>query len=234
MIQKNLMIEHIPAILWGKKSDKLFIAVHGYMSNKSDDVISILAEEATALGYQIISFDLPEHGSRKDKSVEFNLQNCINDLKIIMNFAQSQANSISLFGCSIGAYFSLLAYNKFPIKQSLFLSPVVNMERIIKNMMNFSNISEERLKQEKEILTPSGQKLYWDYYCYVKENPIVDWDVPTSILYGQNDKTCEFDVISDFAKHFSCDLQIMKDGEHYFHTKEQLQYFRNWITKEIN
>ena len=32
MLKKhNLNIENIPAILWGEKSDKLFIAVHGNM-----------------------------------------------------------------------------------------------------------------------------------------------------------------------------------------------------------
>ncbi|MBN3376592.1 alpha/beta hydrolase, partial [Clostridium botulinum] len=39
MIRENLKIKNIPAILWGNKSDKLFIAVHGNMSNKEDEII---------------------------------------------------------------------------------------------------------------------------------------------------------------------------------------------------
>lgn len=45
---------------------KIFIAVHGNMSNKEDAVIQILAEEADRKGYQVLSFDLPEHGERKE------------------------------------------------------------------------------------------------------------------------------------------------------------------------
>ncbi len=131
----------------------------------------------------------------------------------------------------MGAYFSLLAYSNEPLKQCLFLSPVVNMERIINNMMTWFNISEEMLKTKQEIKTPIGETLYWDYYCYVKDYPIELWSKPTSILYGLQDNLCEFEVVSEFAKRFNCNLQVMDNGEHYFHTEEQLQFFKQWIKK---
>lgn len=46
MLKNNFKISNIPAVLWGDKSEKIFIAVHGNMSNKEDAVIQILAEEA--------------------------------------------------------------------------------------------------------------------------------------------------------------------------------------------
>lgn len=233
MIKKSLKIENIPAILWGTKLDKLFIAVHGNMSNKADDAIVIFAEEAIQKGYIVLSFDLPEHGDRKNESYACTVQNCVKDLNTIMHYARSISNNINLFACSMGAYFSLVAYNTEPIKQCLFLSPVVNMERIINNMMTWFNISESKLKEEKEISTPIGQTLYWDYYCYVKSHPIIDWNKPTSILYGLKDNVCEFNIVSDFAKKFNCDLRIMEDGEHYFHNEKQLNFLRHWLKKHI-
>jgi esterase/lipase len=146
-----------------------------------------------------------------------------------MRYAKTIAEEISLFACSMGAYFSLLSYQNEPIKQSLFLSPVVNMERIIQHLMTCFDVREERLKAEKEIQTPIGQTLYWDYYCYVQEHPIVRWNVPTDILYGRKDDLCDYDVISSFAKDFSCKLELMEEGEHYFHTPEQLAFLQ--ITK---
>lgn len=65
MVKQNLLIENIPAILWGEKSTKIMVAVHGNMSNKTDVPIAMLAEEAIPLGYQVLSFDLPQHGDRK-------------------------------------------------------------------------------------------------------------------------------------------------------------------------
>ena len=159
MIKNNLTIEGIPAILWGEPSDILFIAVHGNMSSKDDDAIVIFAEEATNKGYQILSFDLPEHGDRKGEDYACKVQNCVSELTVIMGYAQAISSDISLFACSMGSYFSLLAYRDLPLKQCLFLSPVLNMERIINNMMVWFDISEDRLKAEKVIETPIGQTL---------------------------------------------------------------------------
>ncbi|WP_342435465.1 alpha/beta hydrolase [Paenibacillus sp. FSL L8-0436] len=233
MMKQELKIEGIPAIIWGEKSNNLFIAVHGNMSNKADDAIVIFAEEASARGYQVLSFDLPEHGDREEEKYACKVQNCVHDLEIIMRYAQNLSNDISIFACSMGAYFSLLSYNRLPLKQSLFLSPVLDMERIIKGMMTGFNVSEEKLKAEKEVSTPIGQILYWDYYQYVKSHPINTWKSPTAILYGSDDNLCEFDVVSAFSDRFHCELGVMEHGEHYFHTKEQLQFFRQWLQEHI-
>lgn len=236
MIKKYLKIKNIPAILWGNKSDKLFIVVHGNMSNKEDNFAVILAEEATARGYQLLSFDLPEHGDRKNEEYACNVQNCVHDLNIIMKYAQSISNNISVFACSMGAYFSLLAYKHNSLKQCLFLSPVVDMERIINNLMKWSNVNENMLEEEKVIpvnIDNIGYTLYWDYYCYVKDHPINEWNIQTSILYGSNDDLCEFEAISKFVNSFKCNLEVMENGEHYFHTEEQLKFFRQWLKENI-
>lgn len=233
MIKQKLIIDSIPAIIWGENSPKVFIAVHGNMSNKSDDVIVILAEKLTQLGYQVLSFDLPEHGERQNDKTPCKVLYCVKDLSAIMEYAKTKWNEISLFACSMGAYFSLLAYKDVDLKQCLFLSPVVDMERIINNMMSWFSISEAQLQAEKEVSIPIGQRLYWDYYCYVKEHPINFWDKPTAILYGSDDDLCEFDTVSNFAQHFNCDLTVMEHGEHYFHTEEQLAFFKHWIKNHI-
>ena len=108
------------------------------------------------------------------------------------------------------------------------------MERIIDNMMMAFNITKESLHREMTIETPIGQKLYWDYYCYVKENPINIWSIDTNILYGAQDEFCEFETIYDFVKKYDCGLEVMDTGEHYFHTEEQLNVLKNWIKKHID
>ena len=168
MIKNNFKISNIPAVLWGDKSDKIFIAVHGNMSNKEDTIIQILAEEAKQKGYQVLSFDLPEHGERKDDNTPCKVQICVSELSIIMNYAKEHWKEINVFACSMGAYFSLLAYQNDVVEKALFLSPVVNMERIIENMMKWFNVTPELLQKEMTIETPIGQKLHWDYLCYVK------------------------------------------------------------------
>lgn len=234
MFKYKFNISNIPTVLWGEKSEKVFIAVHGNMSNKEDTVIEILAKEAIKKGYQVISFDLPEHGDRKNDSTPCKVQFCVSDLSNIMNYAKEHWRDISLFACSMGAYFSLLAYQNNMIGKALFLSPVVNMERVIDNMMMWFNVTPEYLQKELTIETPIGQKLYWDYYCYVKEHPINNWNINTHILYGAKDELCEFETINYFCEKYGCDLEIMDRGEHYFHTEEQLNVFLNWLQKHID
>lgn len=233
MIKKYFNIDNIPAILWGEYSNKIFIAIHGNMSNKEDDVIKILASKVVDKGYQVISFDLPEHGERKEEKTPCKVQNCVQELTLVINYVKEKYNNISLFACSMGAYFSLLSYKNEDIKQSLFLSPIVNMKIVIDNMMKYFNVDEDSLEKEKVIETPINQKLYWDYYCYVKKHPIDTWNSPTSILYGSKDDVSDREIVIDFSKRFNCNLTIMNDGEHYFHTKEQLKFFELWIENNI-
>ena len=234
METKRIKINNIPSIIWGEKSSKVFIAIHGNMSNKEDKVIEILANKVTNKGYQLISFDLPEHGERKiDTNYLCKVQNCVNDLKQIIEYAKVNYNEINIWACSIGAYFSLLAYKDEDLKQCLFLSPVVNMKIIIENMMLWSNTTEKELNEKQKIKTDFGQTLYWDYYLYVKENPITNWNKKTYILYGNKDNMQNESIIKDFSNEFNCDLTILKNGEHYFHTEEQLNFYSDWLDKII-
>lgn len=231
MKKQHVTIGGIPAVLWGEAGEGLFIAVHGDQSHKEDDVISVFAAEAGKKGFQTLSFDLPEHGERTAENRLCNVQNAIADLAQVMDFARTISNKIGLFGCSLGAYFSMMAFRDEPIDQALFLSPVVDMKRIIENMMLWFHVSEERLEQEKEISTPI-KTLYWDYYRYVVEHP-VEWNHPTSILYGGQDNLSEYDDVKGFAAQTHGDLTVLEEGEHFFHTEEQLAFFKDWLAGTI-
>lgn len=233
MENKVFRIEKIPTVIWGESSEKVIIAVHGNMSSKTDVPIEILAKCALAKNYQVLSFDLPEHGDRKDEDTICKPQSCVKDFLTVMEYAKSKWKNISLFANSMGAYFSLLAYHREKIERAWFLSPVVDMQRIIENMMTWFDVTEDKLKNQQTISTPTGQTLYWDYYCYVKKHPITDWAIPTNILYGENDEMCDYDTIIKFAKQFSCELEIVLGSKHYFHTPKQLQKLDEWLEKTL-
>lgn len=231
---ERIKINNIPSIVWGEKSNKVFVAVHGNMSNKEDEVIKILAEKVVSKGYQLLSFDLPEHGERKENTNYLcKVQNCIKDLNTIIKYAKEKFKEINLWACSMGAYFSLLAYKNEEIKRCIFLSPVVNMKIIIDNLMVWSNTTEEKLKEKQEIKTDFGQTLYWDYYEYVRDNPITNWNKNTYILYGNKDNMQNEETIKNFSSNFNCNLSILENGEHYFHTEEQLKFYKEWLNKVI-
>lgn len=234
IMQKTaIRISHIPAIIWGSKSEKVIIAIHGNRSNKADTPIEIVTQNALPNDYQVLSFDLPEHGDRINEGIPCKVRSCVKDLITVMQYAKTNWMHIDLFANSIGAYFSLLAYPEEVIGKAWFLSPIVDMRRLIENMMTWFSITEEELKRQQTISTPIGQKLYWDYYSFVKDHPISHWNTPTHILYGSKDELCENDVISRFAEQFSCQLEIVEGSEHYFHTQEQLTVFNEWIGRTL-
>ena len=228
----KIMIEQIPTIIWGDSSDAVYLFVHGRMSKKEE--AESFAEIATSRGFQVISFDLPEHGERLPNTYPCTVQNGVHDLEHILKYTEKNWQRISLFACSLGAYFSLLTYNGVRFNKCLFLSPILDMERLIHNMMQWAGVQVEQLQKEKEISTPMGETLSWDYYEYVRNHPIQVWNTPTHILYGDQDHLTERSVLDDFAKRFKARVQIVKGGEHYFHTEEQIRILNEWMVENID
>lgn len=109
-------------------------------------------------------------------------------------------DSVILIANSIGAFFSMnaLAAEK-NISKALFISPIVNMEKLIADMMSWANVTEDELCRKKEISTDFGETLSWEYLCYVREHPI-KWNIPTCILYGANDNLTSIETVSEFAE----------------------------------
>ena len=101
---------------------------------------------------------------------------------------------------SKGAFFALSSLNETLVDGAYLISPVVNMQNLICNMMQWANVTEQELAEKRKIATNFGETLSWEYLCYVRQHPIT-WNVPTCILYG----------------------------EHWFHTEEQMQFLNHWI-----
>ena len=224
-------INNIPAVLYGEKSEKLYLFIHGKNSYKEEAYE--FAKIIEPYNYQVLSFDLPEHGELKNEKRQFTVQNCVSDLHTVMDSIIESYDSFSLYANSIGAYFSLLAFKNIHFDKCLFVSPVLDMERLIQNMMSWADVTNEELKTKKEIETSFGETLSWDYYQFVKNNPVDFWESETFILYGENDNLTEKSVLDSFQKRFNCFVRILENGEHYFHTQEQLLFLTNWVEEVI-
>ena len=135
---------------------------------------------------------------------------------------------VILIANSIGAFFSMCSLADLPIKKAFFISPIVNMEKLIADMLAWSNHTEEELRMKGKIETDFGETLSWEYIKYVRENPI-GWKTPASILYGGNDNLTSLETVSAFSERIGAKLTVMENGEHWFHTKEQMDFLDSWI-----
>ena len=98
-------------------------------------------------------------------------------------------------------------------------------------MMKWTHVTEQELESKGVIHTDFGEDLSWQYLSYVRSHPI-KWRVPTQILYGSKDYLMSIETITDFAHKHQANLTIMENGEHWFHTEEQMQVLDNWIKQD--
>ena len=138
--------------------------------------------------------------------------------------------SAILIAVSIGAYFSMNAHIDNFIKKAFFISPVTDLEKLITDMISQAGTTECELEKRGIIPTEFGEDLSWEYLQYVRNHKI-SWNVPTEILYGSNDLLQSIDTIKRFSVNHSAGLTVMNDGEHWFHTEEQMAFLDQWMKK---
>ena len=150
------------------------------------------------------------------------------EIKEKVKALKEKYESIILIANSIGAFFSMNAGIDADISRAYFISPIVNMEKLILNMMQWANVTEKELQIKKNIATTFGETLSWKYLTYIRNNPIC-WIVKTDILYGSTDNLTSIDTVTEFARDHKVTLTVMEGGEHWFHTDEQIEFLDKWI-----
>ena len=150
------------------------------------------------------------------------------EIRIAVEELKGKYENVILIANSIGAFFSMNAGIDEMIQKAYFISPIVNMEKLITDMMQWANISESELESEGIIHTDYGEDLSWEYLSYVRSHPI-EWRVPMQILYGSKDHLMSLDTITRFANKNHATLTVMDGGEHWFHTDKQIAFLDNWI-----
>lgn len=154
------------------------------------------------------------------------------EIHIAVEELKSKYENVILIANSIGAFFSMNAGIDDMIQKAYFISPIVDMEKLITNMMQWANVTEQELESEGVIHTDFSEDLSWEYLSYVRSY-LITWHAPTQILYGSNDLLTSLETISDFANKHQATLTVMEGGEHWFHTEDQMLFLDRWIKKLI-
>ena len=121
---------------------------------------------------------------------------------------RGRCEHLTLVANSIGAFFALSSLDETLVDRAYFISPIVDMENLICNMMQWSNVTKQELAEKREIAMNFGETLSWEYLCYVRKHPII-WNVPTCILYGEHDNLTSIETVSAFAKLHHADLTVI-------------------------
>ena len=136
--------------------------------------------------------------------------------------------AVCVIANSVGAFFAMHALGEKELSRAYFISPIVDMERLITDMMGWAGVSEAALREQGTIDTAFGETLSWEYLSWVRSHPVT-WRVPTAILCGARDDLQSMDTIRAFAERCGAAVTVMENGEHWFHTEEQMAFLDRWI-----
>nr|WP_281771226.1 alpha/beta hydrolase [Lautropia mirabilis] len=230
-MDEHLNIGHVPAIIWGDVSSRVYVYVHGQEGCKEE--AEAFASIADRYGFQVLSIDLPGHGERRGKTSSLSPWVAVSDLQDVMPWARSRWESVSLFSVSIGVWLSMLAFQNERLERCLFVSPIIDMGLLIQKMISQAGVSLERLRREKLIKTAFRQMLSWEYFDYAVKNRVDRWMAATSILYPGKDHLEDRSVVEAFSCDFNGELTVWDEGEHWFHTASQLDFLYRWFEDNI-
>lgn len=132
--------------------------------------------------------------------------NVLPKLLEVKHFLKNNYQSISIRSNSIGCWYSLLAFANEKIERALFVSPILDMKAFIDCM------------EEKDELN----------YEWVLQHQIDNWRNKTFILRPETDLVVNDIVYDAFISRFACNVVTIEDGEHWFHTTEQLSRMSEW------
>lgn len=152
-------------------------------------------------------------------------------IKELYDEVRKTYDDVYIIANSIGAYFAMHTLQHCDIKKALFISPILDMEKLIMDMMQWAGVHEKELCEQGEIQTDFGETLSWKFLQFVRAHPI-DWCIPTEILYAENDNLTAYKTVESFTRTHVANLTIM-NGEHWFHTEEQIAYLNRWMKSVI-
>ena len=71
------------------------------------------------------------------------------EFPLLFNSIYRNYKTVEIIANSIGAYFAINALSNQQIEKAYFISPIVDMERLIADMMIWANVTEDELKEKK-------------------------------------------------------------------------------------
>ena len=231
MREERFCIGHIPAVLCGEPSERVWLFLHGKQGCKEEGLD--FAELACPKDWQVCSIDMPEHGRRQGSPEKLVPWQVVPELEAVMAYARSRWSQVALRANSIGAWFAMQAFRQTPPVRSLFVSPILDMAELIRTMMGWAGVTEADLEARGEIPTAFGETLSWRYWQYALNHPVTQWDSPTAILYGSADNPTTRQTAEAFAARFHAGLTVMEGGEHWFHTPAQMEVLRRWTLTNL-
>ena len=221
-----LTLDGVPALRWGGPGGRAVIGVHGQLGDKRDPVLARCAEVIASHGDHLLTFDLPAHGERRDGTA-FTAKAASGEVRDFVQLAREEANKISLLAISVGAYAALCDTPSGTFERAWLVSPLLDLERYVRDVMSTYSVTDERLEAKTVINTPRAS-LSWPDLCFLTEHP-VRLDMPSWTIRGSRDDVVPMEALSRFLSAPGAELVEIAGGPHFLGEPPYLDTVASWF-----
>ena len=226
----------IPVVIYlpdNEEVTKIVIAVHGLTGSKESRVTRAVARRLTEQHTACIAFDFPAHGESKTDESMLTVDNCVNALLKIADFAEKQFPHVydfGIFATSFGGFITLCALDR--LKEQLgdynmvLRAPAVRMHL---SLLRILGITEEELMQKQAVKLDFGDTrplmVTYDFYRDVKAHDVYyDNDLAFMIIHGDKDTIVTRDDIFGYLSiNGDAVYAPVKGAEHTFSRAEDVE-----------
>ena len=165
------------------------LILHGLGSSSEGRKVNLIKKK---LNMESFTPDFPQHGKNEK---EFCISLIIKEMDNII-LKMKDFDKRYLIGRSFGGYISLLILKRYPhfFRKICLLSPAINMEDAMQNMINEGYIANDFKLGEKQLVPP-------DYFkFYDKQILGINSHLPVLILQGNQDNITKPAFLNDFLR----------------------------------
>ena len=186
---------------------RVVLGVHGLGGSANDEIQVGIAEEMEMFYSAVLRFDFPAHGESPLDSDYFTVQNCIDSLYAVAQFAKEaypEVEDLCIFATGFGAYITLVTLQdlmELPGRIKLVLqTPSVMMHETLLAMKHISRPTLEALERTT-FKTSRPFDVTYQFYLDLQDNPVMNsYPLPMLILHGEEDAYIRMEDIQSFHR----------------------------------
>ncbi len=227
----------------GRLTSPILIMLHGFASNKNENLFLDAEEYFAKKGYNVFRFDVEGAGDSEGDFLDSSLENQANDLKSAIDYVSRlySDNSIEVIGFSLGATAAILA-NDERVSKYIFWSPALYPHKDMRPRYCSEEIRTQ-LKEngfiEKAGLNV-GNKLIDDLGTVYLEDKIQEISKPVLLVHGSADPRIDYNSTVEASELFKQkDLFIIDGANHSFkenntHREILFEKTYSWLSEKTN
>lgn len=225
-------------------SKTIMIAMHGFCGDKTSSCISKLQESAWKEKIGLVKFDWPAHGESDAPDECLKIDNCLDDLDIIVNLERQKYPNAEFvaFATSFGGYITMIYHSKHPdvFSKVILRSPALKFYNVLKNNIMTEEQYEKMMEQgyftygfERKINI--SREFVEQVKKYKVENLFKNKELKNvSIIHGNLDDIVPYSDSKEFVEEHHTEMYMIEGADHRYKGPRQIEQVVRIVMNVMN